>query len=791
MNWILDHADIKTTPEEYQHRMVMAGTAVEGIAPLFDFSGVVIGSVLACEKHENSDHLKVCTVDAGQDRPLNIVCGAPNVREGLLVPTALIGAKLPGMTIKRGKIRGVESEGMLCSSAELQIPQEVYPSVGEAGLLILNEEYKPGDDFLEALGLNDRVVDFDILANRPDCLSVWGVARETAAVYDVPFLQGPPYVPPAGGDIGRHARIEVFNSGLCPRYMGRVVKNIRLAPSPLWLRARLHAAGMRSINNIVDITNYVMLETGHPMHAFDLEQVRGRHIIVREALAGESLRTLDGKDHALDGGELLICDEQGPTGLAGIMGGLESEITENTREILFECAAFDRTLTRVVSRRLGIRTESGARFERGVNPKTVALAMDRACQLVELLDAGDVLSGTIDLYPAPLPEKQLEVSVSRIARRAGADISGEEMERLLRRLDFKVTRQGDLMKVTVPVHRGDIEMEADVCEEVLRLAGYDRIPETLLRGQTAAGRDSAFGQMKRWAQRDLGALGYDEIINFSFTSQKQLDNLGLSVNDPRLNPVRIMNPLGEDTAVMRTTLAPDMLKTLAYNLNQRNEEALLYEFGTVYQAEPKTDEGLFIERKALCLGAYGEGIDFYRVRDTVLSLLERARIAWDLEKGGEPYHHPGRCARILSAGRALAVLGEVHPAAAERFGMDRRCMIAEIDFEAVQKLAAPLKAVSALPRTPAVRRDLALVIDQAQELLPVLREIKSAGGRLVEEVRLFDVFVGAQVGEGRKSAAFSLLIRHPEKTLEEAEINSLLDKVKKRLLERFGAQIRA
>lgn len=791
LNWVKSLANAQAGIEEYQHRMIMSGTAVETITPLFDFEGVVVGLVLTCQKHENSDHLHVCQVDVGGESPLQIVCGAPNVKEGLLVPTAVVGAKLPGLTIKKGKIRGVESQGMLCSATELEIPQEVYPSVGDAGLLILNEDYAPGTDFKAALGLDDYVVDYDILANRPDCLSVWGVARETAAVFSVPFDPQLGEVKETGGDIRDYAKVDVLNHELCPRYQARVVKNIRLAPSPLWLRLRLHAAGMRAINNIVDITNYVMLETGHPMHAFDLNQVKGRHIIVREAKNGEHLTTLDGKKHLMQGGELLICDEEGPTGLAGIMGGLESEITENTKEILFECAAFDRALTRVVSRRLGIRTESSGRFEKGVNPNTVTIAMNKALELINLLDAGDVVSGVIDHYKNPVAPKPLICSVARIARRAGVPISGESMVDILRRLDFTALLSGDTLSVTPPLHRMDIEMEEDVCEEVLRLYGFEHIPETLLRGETTPGQDSEYRKMKRIYQRTLTALGFDEIMNFSFISKKQIDALGLLAGDPRLTPVVITNPLGEDTAVMRTSLVPGMLKTLSLNQSQRAQEAFLYEFGTVYDAGTRTDEGLFLERRQLSLGAYGGQTDFYLLRDAVLTLLEKARLTYDIKRGQEPYLHPGRQAEILVGQAVIARVGEVHPDAMERFDLSRVCVIAEVDFEALMALYKPLERIKPLPKTPAVNRDLALVLDKNQELLSVLREIEKAGGKLLEEALLFDVFEGEQVGAGKKSAAFSLRLRNPDKTLEEAEIVAVIEKIKKRLKDAFDAVIRS
>ncbi len=793
LNWIREFANIPMEAEAYQHRMVMAGTGIESLEDLSSgLSGVVAARVLEVRKHPDSDHLKICRVDAGGETPLSIVCGAPNVEEGLLVPAALEGAQLPnGQTIRKGNIRGVPSQGMLCSAAELGIPQDLYPSVGEAGLLILNEDVPPGTGLAETLCLDDTVADFEILANRPDCYSVLGLARETAATLGTDFLQREPTVREAGGDVRGYAQVEVRDERLCPRYMARVVRNVRLRPSPLWLRARLHAAGIRAISNVVDITNYVMLETGHPMHAFDLGQVRGRQIVVRAAEKGETLTTLDGKNHLLSGGELLICDAEGPTGLAGIMGGQESEITGNTREILFECAAFDRTQTRITARGLGIRTESSSRFERGVNPATVGQAMARAMELVNLLDAGDVVGGAVDLYPNPAMPARFPVSVSRVAHRAGTDIKGDEMAAILRRLFFETELAGDRLEVGVPAFRQDVEGEADVCEEVLRLYGYDRIPETNLRGETLPGRDSAPRMLKRSLQAVLSGLGYDEIINFSFLGRKQLEMLGLPENDPRLRPVEIRNPLGEDTAVMRTTLAADMLRVLAHNMNARTPEALLYEFGTVYDGDERTVEGLYRERRALCLGGYGEKTDFYSLRDAVLTLMDRFLIPFDVRAGGEPYHHPGRRAEILAQDGVIARVGEAHPAAAERFGLTRRAYLAEIDLEAFSRLARPFGVVKPIPRTPAVSRDVALVLPESQPLLPVLNLLKAAAGDLLEDATLFDVFRGRTLEAGTKSAAFSLTLRNPEKTLEEAEVTRVMERVVHQAGEAFGAKIRA
>lgn len=793
INWLKDYTDLPESSAEVERRLILTGTAVESVEPLDGgIEKVVVGRVLSCRDHENSDHLHVCMVDAGAGEPLQIVCGAPNVKEGLLVPVALVGAKLPGgIEIKAGKLRGVDSFGMLCSSTELNIPQELYPSIGSAGLLVFNEEYAPGTDVRDVFGIRDEVVDVEVLANRPDCLSVWGLAREAAAVFGKPFrLPALDYREDDQDSIARHVKISVRDADLCPRYAARVVKNVRIAPSPLWLRAYLHAAGMRSINNIVDITNFVMLETGHPMHAFDLSRVRGAEIIVRRAEAGEKLTTLDEKEHALSGGELLICDSEGPTGLAGIMGGLESEIEESTKTLLFECAAFDRSSIRLTARALGIRTESSGRFERGVNPRTVMQALDRACHLVEELNAGEVVTGFVDLYENPLGPATVRASVKNIAGRCGVDIRSDEMVDILRRLHFEVLEEGDSLTVTAPDFRQDIEQEADICEEVLRMAGYDRIPATLMKGEARQGFDSESRLRKKALSSLLNGIGYDEIYNYSFFGQKQLDSLRLEEGDERLNPVRIRNPLGEDTALMRTTLVPDMLKTLALNMARGNEQALLYEFGTVFANRPH-ESSPYDEQPWLCLGRSGEGSDFYALRDAVLLLCERQGLKFAISARPENYLHPGRSAGISANGRLIARLGEVHPAVAAEYGMDTRAYVAEIDLRAFWAAATPMPAVKELPRMPAVSRDIALVIDNRQELLPVMEAIRRAGGALLEDVRLFDVYRGSQLAEGKKSCAFSLVFRAPDKSLEEKEITALMDKVQRSVKAQFGAEIRA
>ena len=792
MKWLKQYADIPVTPAEYESRMVMTGTGVEGTEPVApELEGVVVGKVLTCRDHENSDHLHVCTVDVGEAEPLQIVCGAPNVKEGILVPVARIGARLPGgIVIKKGKLRGVESQGMLCSGPEIGVPVELYPSVGTAGLLIFNEDYPLGADVKPIFGLDDTVIDFEILANRPDCLSVWGVARETAAAMGtelkLPRIEGKE----VGGDIHDFAKVDVLEDGLCPRYAAKVVKNVRIGESPAWLRQYLHAAGMRSINNMVDITNFVMLETGHPMHAFDLDKVRGRHIIVRKAAQGEKLTTLDGKEYALNGTELMICDEQGPTGLAGIMGGEESEITESTREVLFECASFDRASIRVTARSLGIRTEASGHFERGVSPATVMDALNRACQMVNELDAGDVVSGVIDCYPHPVQPVTLTVSCARMARRAGVEIAPEEMEEILKKLLFTVSRNGDEMVVTAPAFRQDMEQEADICEEVLRYAGYDRIPITHLRGETPMGGLNETGRREGELRRQLTGMGFYETMTFSFISPKSIALLGLPESDPRNQPLMIRNPLGEDTSCMRTTLLPGLLKTLATNIKNGNENGRVYEMGTIYDARNRTEDGLPTETHELVIGMYGDA-DFYAMRGVAEALCRQAGIAYTVETCDAPYLHPGRRAALISDGKPVALVGEMHPDTAEKFDLAGRVYLAWIDLPLFFSLSAPMGEVKPIARFPAVTRDLALVMKDSQQVGPLMAALRNGCGAMLEDIRMFDVFRGIQIGAGNKSVAFSLTFRAADHTLTDEEITRLTEKALKISKDQFGAVLRA
>lgn len=792
MQWINEYAPINVDAETYQNKMIMIGNGVEGyeaVAP--ELEGVVVGKVLTCEDHPNSDHLHITTVDIGEAEPLHIVCGAPNCKAGILVPVAKVGAKLPGgVKIKKGKVRGEVSEGMICGGDEIGVPVELYPHVGAEGILIFNEEYPLGADVKPILGLDDTVMDFEVLANRPDCLSVWGIARETAVALGTEFKKPEITVKECGEDVNDYVKVEVKDHDLCPRYIARVIKNVRVGQSPMWLRKYLNAAGMRSINNVVDITNFVMLETGHPMHAFDLDMVEGHQIIVRRAVEGEHITTLDGKQHDLTAGQLAICDAVKPSCVAGVMGGEESEITEKTHTMMFECAVFDRASTRVTSRALGIRTESSGRFEKGVSVKTAMEAMDRACQLINELDAGDVVSGVIDLYPDPAKEQVITASCQRIARRTGVEIPAEDIERILKELHFGVERDGDQLTVTVPEYRQDVDGEADLSEEALRVFGYDKIPSTLLRGDTTPGGRSERMRLKDTVSRLLTGMGFYEIMNFSFVSQKSVMKLDLAQDDPRLAQLPIRNPLGEDTAFMRTTLVPDMLSTLALNMNHGNESACLYEAAAVFDAENRTAENLPTETQKLCLGMYGKNADFFALRGVVERLLGALGIETTVEARGESYLHPGRKAVLMAGSERVCCLGEVHPDIREKFDMPSRAYIAELDLTQIAALRKPMGAVKPMPRFPAVTRDLSLVMDESTQVGPLLRDMAAAAGKILEDAGMFDVYRSAQLGEDKKSVAFSFVFRGADHTLTEAEITKAMDKVQKVAAEKYNAVIR-
>ena len=793
MKWLKEYVDINMPAEEYASKMVMTGTAVEGVEKTGgQFDKVVVGYVVSCVDHPNSDHLHICMVDVGEEEPIQIVCGAPNVHAGMRVAAALDGAHLPGsVKIKKGKMRGEVSMGMLCSGPELDVPAGLYPHIGDEGIIEIFEDVKPGTDVKEVFGLGDDIVDFEILANRPDCLSVWGLARESSAVLNEHFVMPEIAVEESGeGTFGDYAKVEVKDEEACQRYCARVITDVKIGPSPKWMREYLYGAGVRPINNIVDITNFVMLETGHPMHAFDLSKVKDQTIVVRRAHPGEKLTTLDGKEHVLDESMLVIADRENATGLAGIMGGEESEIVDDTASVLFECAAFERANNRVTARKLGIRTESSGRFEKGVCPETTLEALERACMLVNMLECGKVVPGTFDHYPNPAEPVEIDAEVDRICRRIGVDVPAETMEDILNRLYIDTTLvDGKLLHCEVPAFRQDMETEADVSEEVLRMYGYDHIPSTLMNGVTMAGRRNAHTVFADRVKDALVGMGMYEVLNYSFISPRWIDNLGLAEDDARRSAVTLRNPLGEDTSVMRTSLVPSMLFTVANNLNRGNAEGRLFELSKVFVPAEKAGE-LPTEKRALCLSAFGEGVDFFTMKNIVVWLLAKFGVTAQIEAAGDGYYHPGRKAVMTVNGEKIAALGEIHPDVAEKFDIKGRVYVAEIDLNALQPLEKDFYGIKPLPKFPAVSRDIAVVVDEKIGAGTMLEAIRKAAGKTLEDVKLFDIYRGEKLGADRKSVAYAITLRAPDRTLTDEEINGTMEKVLKALKE-FGAELRA
>ena len=793
MKWLREYVDINMNAEEYASRMVMTGTGVEGVDRTgAQFDKVVVGYVVSCVDHPNSDHLHICMVDVGEAEPIQIICGAPNVHAGMRVAAALDGATLPGGRIKKGKMRGEVSMGMLCSGPELDVPAGLYPHIGDEGIIEIFEDVKPGTDVKEVFGLGDDIIDFEILANRPDCLSVWGLARESSAVLEEHFVMPEIAVEENGkGTFDDYAKVEVHDDVLCPRYCARVITDVKIGPSPRWMREYLYGAGVRPINNIVDITNFVMLETGHPMHAFDLSKVKDQTIVVRRARPDEHLTTLDGEEHVLDESMLVIADHENATGLAGIMGGEESEIVSDTASVLFECAAFERANNRVTARRLGIRTESSGRFEKGVCPETTMEALDRACMLVNMLECGNVVPGAYDHYPNPAEPKAIEASVQRICRRIGVDVPGGTMEDILNRLYIDTTLVGkDTLHCEIPAFRMDMDTEADISEEVLRMYGYDHIPSTLMNAVTMPGYRSEKIVFADRVKAALVGMGLYEVLNYSFISPRWIEKLNLISDDPRRNVVTLRNPLGEDTSVMRTTLVPSMLNTVAANLNRGNTDGKLFELSKVFV--PAAQEGeLPAEKTTLCVGCFGEGVDFYTVKNIVVWLLAKFGVTATIEAAGDAYYHPGRKAVMFANGVKLAALGEIHPDIASAFDISRRVYVAEIDLDALMPMEQDFYGVKPLPKFPAVTRDIAVVVDERVGAGTMMDLIRKTAAKTLEDVKLFDIYRGDKLGAGVKSVAYSITLRAPDRTLTDEEINATMDKVLKALNAQFGAELRA
>ena len=786
--WLGEYTTIGAPDKEYCDAMTMSGSKVEGWEVTgSEISRVVVGRVISMERHTNSDHMWVCKIDVGGERELQIVTGAQNVNIGDLVPVALDGSTLPGgKEIRTGKLRGELSEGMLCSLGELGLEQRDFPYAIEDGIFILEEDCVPGDDIRDVCGLNDSVVEFEITNNRPDCLSVRGLARESACTFHTPLTFAEPTVTAGHGDIHEKLSVEIKDAELCPRYTARMVKNIKIAPSPKWMRRRLRASGVRPINNIVDITNYVMLEYGQPMHAFDYACLHDGKIIVRRAEEGESLRTLDGNDHALTPGMLVIADPEGPVALAGVMGGANSEITDETTTIVFESANFLGHSIRKTAIALGMRTDASGRFEKGLDLFATVPAVDRACELVEMLGAGEVYDGTIDVLAKEPETTFIELDDKRINALLGTDIPREFMADTLTSLGFELNGN----TLTVPSWRGDCTMLADIAEECARFWGYDKIEATDIRGAATQGgysEKTIFTQKLGTACR---AMGYTEVVTYSFVSPSSLDKIKVPADSPLRDNYRILNPLGEDTSVMRTTALPSMLGVLSTNLSRRNMEAKLYEMATVYKKQP--GKMLADERTVLTLGAYGGDVDFFALKGAVEALLCAARtpdvrFTADTETAA---FHPGRCAAVWSGDTRLGTLGQIHPDVCAAYGLDGATYCAEIDVVLLHDLEGAEPVYTPLPRFPAITRDIAVVCDASVPVGELTECIRKAEKNVLRGVKLFDVYTGVGIPEGKKSVAFSLTLRSDDGTLTDDHAEEAVRAVLDALRENFGAVIR-
>ena len=881
--WLNEFVDVSDISDrEFDEAMTLSGSKVETVTALDEsLKNVVVGKILSMEKHPDSDHMWICQIDVGQAEPTQIVTGAWNIHVGDLVPVAQHKSLLPnGTKIEKGKLRGVVSNGMLCSLKELNLTAEHdYPyavitpaallndykpldpekpsipadikagdkvfgpvvcgkvlecetqsyglyhttlDIGGAtaspdtacsnlhagdlvayntktdsictledlhaeqrefphciadGIFVLNEDVKPGDDMAVVIGADDHVVEFEITPNRPDCLSVIGLAREASATFGRPLKLHTPEVKGCGGSIAELVDIDIEDGDLCPRYTARMVKNVKIQPSPAWLRERLRNSGVRPINNIVDITNYVMLEYGQPMHAFDFSCVEGGHIIVRTAREGETIQTLDGNQRKLTPSMLCICDENKPVCVAGVMGGANSEIVGDTAMVLFESANFNGTSIHRTAAALNMRTDASSRYEKGLDPMNTLNAVERACELVELLGAGEVVEGVMDVIAKDSNPVTVKLEPEKVNGLLGTDVSREEMVRILEALDFKV--EGDT--IHVPSWRSDVEHYSDIAEEVARFYGYNNIPDTLSNGLTARRGLTDIQQTENLLGSVCRAAGYDEIITYSFISPTYYDKIDLPKDSPLRDSLKILNPLGEDTSIMRTTTLPSMLEILTRNYNFRNKSAKLYELGRVYF---KRADGLADEPKVLTLGAYGDGMDFFALKGAVEAVLKQLRIenVRFLADSENPSYHPGRCAKVFSGDRLLGVLGQVHPHVAGNYGVDAELYAAELRFDALYESKGSQPLYQPLPKFPAVTRDIAVVCDKAVPVGALEDAIRKGAKGLLKEVDLFDIYTGVGIAPGKKSVAFSLTLRSDDRSLTaeeaDADVQSILDALK-------------
>lgn len=793
VEWLKDYVDTELTGKELADGLTLSGSHVESIFSLNKgVNNVVVGRIMEIEKHPNADKLVVCKVDIGKE-VLDIVTGANNIKEGDLVPVALVGAKLPGgLKIKRSKLRGVESNGMLCSLKELGFSDNVISKEFRDGIFIFSEEYELGTDVVEALGLDNEIIELEITPNRADCLSILGMAREAAATFNVPLREPEIRIENEEGNIFQYLEGIKIESENCNRYYAKVIKNVKIEESPLWMQKKLMEAGMRPINNIVDITNYVMLEYGQPLHAFDVSKLEGSQIIVRQAREGERLVTLDGVERKLDENDLIIADKNNPVGIAGVMGGLDSEITEETTAVLFEGANFNPKSIRLTSKKFGLRSEASSRFEKGIDPNLAKLAVDRCCQLVEMLGAGVVVGSHIDIYDKKREERTITLRPERVNKLLGVELEVDKMLNYLNSLGIKSHLEDGLIYSTIPSYRLDLEIEADLIEEIGRLYGFHNIESKPLAGILTRGEKPYDKVLQEKVIRILLGLGYNEVMTYSFISPKAYDKINLPKDSKLRDYIKLINPLGEDYSVMRTTLVPTMLELLARNYNRGVESVYAFEIGNSFKPSIESKDNLPKEEKVLSIGFYGDD-DFYFLKETIEVLLARLGIR-DLEYKREensPTFHPGRTARLLVDGRELGILGEIHPDVCENYDIKARVYIAQLNFDLIVQLANFDIRYRPLPKYPAMVRDIAIIVDEDILFGDIKNIVLEHGKDLVESVEIFDIYKGDQIPAGKKSIAFSITYRSYERTLTDEEINEIQKAVIKDLEEKLDGKLRS
>lgn len=788
MKWLNDYVNLSDiVPHDFGEDMSMSGSKVESVASSGDeIKNVVVGKILSREPHPDADKLQICQVNVGTETT-QIVTGAKNINDGDLIPVALHKSTLPGgVKITRGKLRGVMSNGMMCSHEELGMELEDYAGACEDGILIIKEDVLPGTDIKDVLPLNETIVEFEITSNRADCFSVIGLAREAAVTYGRELHVKKPEVHPKGGNAADMISIDVRDTKLCPRYAARIVKNVKIEPSPAWMVERLKSAGIRSINNVVDITNFVMLEYGQPMHAFDLNYLEDGKIIVRRAADNEEIITLDGEKRVLNNSMLVIADGKKPVAVAGVMGGENSEITDDTKTILFECANFNGSSVRMTAKKLGLRTEASSRYEKGLDPLMIEDAVNRACELMEMLGAGEVVDGIVDINNAKAEPRKIPFVPENINKFLGTDIDTEFMIKTLKSLDFEIDKDICIP----PSYRGDIIGFADVAEEIARIYGYDKIPMTLLSGESVIG-GKTFSQKTEDNIKDIlvGVGGY-EIMTYSFTSAKTFDMLNLPETSELRNAIKILNPLGEETSIMRTTTIGSMIETLARNYNNRNISAKLFEIGNVYIPNPEAK--LPNENKKITIGLYGN-VDFYDLKGITEELLDGLcvrKVKYIADKTNVMFH-PGRCADIFIGGKKAGIMGEIHPLVSANYEIPVNVYIAEIDLDTVIKNIDTERKYKGLPKFPAVSRDLAIVVGKNIAAGDIEELIRKGCGNILEELKLFDVYTGDKIAADKKSVAYAITLRSDYGTLRDDEITAVINKTLKLIETKLGGTLRA